>query len=84
MDELQLDMKKLLVSSEKNKADKLTRVKKSWLSVVEDSDEITTALDIMKNHKEHHMGVESTLYTIRKFDPSVERKDVVQVVRECE
>ena len=30
------------------------------------------------------MDVETTLYAIRKVDQSVERKDVVRVVRKCE
>ena len=40
-DEMQLEMKIILVLSEKNKADKFTRVKKSWLSVV---DELMTVM----------------------------------------
>ena len=50
-----------MVPSEKNKADILTRIKKSLLSAVEDSDIIVTVLDIRKNHEEHHMSMERTL-----------------------
>ena len=45
------------VSSQDNKADILTRVKKNWLLTEEDGVNYAAAVDLRENHERHHMGV---------------------------
>ena len=77
------------VPTSKNRADELTRVKKSWLTDVEGA---TTekasvcagAIDLEKVHNMHHVGVERTLFLARMIDPNVTRRSVQEVVSGCE
>ena len=77
-----------LVSTLKNKADVLTRVKKNWLHREDDDenddrDVCAGAMDLRKVHDMHHMGVERSLFQSRKLDPTVTRQAVRSVVRSC-
>ena len=78
-----------LVSSEKNKADVLTRVKKGWLTKgdVEQVAQVQLCaganIDLPELHSNHHMGVDRTLYLARQINPQVSRESVKRVVREC-
>ena len=77
-----------LVSTLKNKADVLTRVKKNWLHREDDDenddrDVCAGAMDLRKVHDMHHMGVERSLFQARKLDPTVTRQAVRSVVRSC-
>lgn len=76
------------VPSEKNKADVLTRVKKAWLGIPEDTSEEAKVCcagvpSVEDLHRMHHMGVDRTLFVARKVDPAVSRDKVRQVVRHC-
>ena len=83
IEELGLTISVKAVSSQENKADILTRVKKSWLLSEEDSFNCAAAVDLRENHEMHHMGVDRSLYLARKADPSVTREAVKAVVRSC-
>ena len=76
-----------LVPTLKNKADILTRVKKSWLLREEDDCEegnvCAGAVNLREVHDLHHMGVERSLFLARKLDPTVARQAVRKVVRTC-
>ena len=85
IDEFELQIKAVFVPSEKNKADALTRVNKNWL-IKEENEFPTCCLGINKLqelHGMHHMGVDRTLYLVRKVDPLIKREEVQRVVREC-
>ena len=76
-----------LVPTEKNKADILTRVKKSWLvsSEVEYAALCAGAVvDLTELHNKHHMGIDRTLYLAKKLDPEVSRESVKKVVQCCD
>lgn len=88
IEEFDLRVTITLVPTSKNKADELTRVKKTWLTDVEgDQNEEATvfagAIDLEKVHNMHHVGVERTLFLSRKIDPNVTRRLVQEVVSDC-
>ena len=85
IEELGLKIRVEVVPSKENKADNMTRVKKSWLSAVKRSDdEYVVALNLKDSHEVHHMGVDRSLYLARKLDPGVSREAVKAVVRACQ
>ena len=87
IDDLQLALTITLVPSERNKADVLTRVKKSWLSAGKDGEEddiCAGAVSLRAMHEMHHLGVDRSLYLARKVDPAVTLQSVQRVVKECE
>ena len=87
IDDLQLSLTITLVPSERNKADVLTRVKKSWLSAGKDVEEdgiCAGAVSLRAMHEMHHLGVDRSLYLARKVDPALTRQSVQRVVKECE
>ena len=70
----------------KNTADILTRVKKSWLSSVQDNKYryICSAGVSLKNvNNLNYMGVENTIFLARKRNPKISRKSAKKVVRSC-
>jgi hypothetical protein len=83
-----------LVRYEQNKADRLTRVPKRWLSHHEESCATSCVpvsdscvLNKVRNiHQLHHFVANRTLYTVMKSCPKVNvtMKDVQQVVKTCE
>lgn len=86
VDELDILISIELVPSEKNKADKLTRVKKAWIDMerYESGEKLCAlALDVKESHDMHHMGVERTLFLARKVDPAVTKEAVKRIVKEC-
>ena len=90
IDELDLTVTIKCVASQANKADVLTRVKKSWLeserSYSDDAAQVCCmagAMTLREAHEAHHMGVDRTLFLARKIDPSVDREAVKRVVRQC-
>lgn len=87
-EEFQLQLEPVFVPSAKNKADVLTRVKRTWLESANDAAEAAelycaATRDLKQLHSLHHSGVERTLFLARKVDPSISKKAVRQVVREC-
>lgn len=85
--EFGLDIVVQLVPTEKNKADSLTRVKKSWLvsNEVEPTHLCAGAVvDLAELHNKHHMGIDRTLYLAKKLDPEVSRESVRKVVQCCD
>ena len=82
--EFKLQIKAVFVPSERNKADALTRIKKQWL--VEKEEALVCCLrieELEELHGMHHMGVERTLYLVRKVDPHIKREEVQKVVKNC-
>ena len=81
-----LSVKVSLVKSAQNRADVLTRVKKSWLEAVKQCGEVAcaAAVDVAGLHSKHHFGVDRTLYLARLVDPSVARRDVKKCVQSCQ
>ncbi|XP_076056330.1 uncharacterized protein LOC143034280 [Oratosquilla oratoria] len=77
------------VPSGVNKADALTRVKKSWLRVPEEQDEekveVCTAgsLCAKELHGTYHLGVDRLLFLARKVYPNITREEVLRAVRAC-
>ena len=72
--------------SVRNKADIMTRVNKSWLSVMQEEkcEYICNAGVSLKDvHNLNHMGVEQTLYLARKLNPDVSSESVKKIVRSC-
>ena len=67
------------VRSEMNRADALTRVKKSWLRCGEAVEETTCNVAVHDMHADHHFGVERTLYLARMVNQDVTRKEVEKV-----
>ena len=89
LEEFKLNLHVQFVPSEKNKADVLTRVKKTWLSAPEDLTQVAMTscaaeLDLKEVHSLHHMGVDRTLYLARKVDPLVSREAVRRMVGSCD
>ena len=90
LSEYGIALRMTLVPSEKNKADVLTRVKRTWLKAPEEPEAKGTrvccagALNLREDHSMHHMGVERTLYLARKLDPAITREAVRQVIRGCD
>ena len=86
VEELNLTIEVILVSSQKNKADKMTRVKKAWIEMEKvgcKQSFCAVGLSVQEGHKMHHMGVERTLFLARKIDPGVTKDTVKRVVRDC-
>lgn len=90
IEEFDLKIRINLVPTLKNKADVLTRVKKSWLLRVDavdddaDGNVCAGAVNLREVHDQHHMGVERSLFLARKLDPAVTRQAVCKVVRTCD
>ncbi|CAE1318271.1 unnamed protein product [Acanthosepion pharaonis] len=86
IDEFNLKLSVTFVPSDRNKADALTRVKKSWLKV----EKAITATcragrdEIKELHGLHHVEVDRTLYLVRKVYPEMSRDTVQKVVRSCD
>ncbi|XP_067930804.1 uncharacterized protein [Watersipora subatra] len=89
----QLDVHVTLVPSERNLADKLTRVPQKWLkeskvclSVLSDDSEGKDMKSmVIKNHERHHLGIDRTLYLVQKMTGVAITRDVVeQVVNACQ
>ena len=82
--EFRLKLQLSFVPSEKNKADVLTRVRKTWLRVPERLVEGVVAANYSENldsselHDMHHMGVNRTLFLARKVIPNNNREEVRQ------
>jgi uncharacterized protein YbaP (TraB family) len=74
-----------LVSSARNKADVLTRVKKSWLDGEKRMSSICMLnVEMLTNlHNRHHQGVEKSLSLARMIDPAVQKVEVEKLVRNC-
>ena len=72
-----LDITVLLVKSEANKADLLTRVPKPWLRAEQ------PRVPLVELHARHHFGVRRSLHFARQVDASVTRAEVEAVVRAC-
>ena len=84
IEDLQLGLTITLVPSERNKADVLTRVKKSWLSAGKEGEENGVCPGAISLREMHHLGVDRSLYLARKVDPMVTRQSVQRVVKGCE
>ena len=75
------------IPSEGNRADALTRVRKRWVKMLDEPGEsmVTTCCtaynEVKEHHSMHHMGIDRTLYLVRKVDPTVSRETVKRVVR---
>ena len=74
-----------LVPTVKNKADELTRVKKSWLTFAQPvSCTVDNNFDVIKKcHEAHHFGTDRTLGLIQKRFPGVTKEEVRQVISQC-
>jgi len=75
--------------SEDNKADKLTRVPKKWLTfeniscVSVDSEEMCDLDRLKEVHKQTHVGVSKTMYVAKQIGLNVPESQVRAVVRDC-
>ncbi|XP_076036529.1 uncharacterized protein LOC143022271 [Oratosquilla oratoria] len=89
IDEFGMKIRVREVSSETNKADALTRVKKSWLKAKEEQDEkklevcAAGSFRAKELHETHHLGVDRSLFLARKVNPNISREEVRHVVRAC-
>ena len=78
--EFGLKLRLSFVFSEKNKADILIRVRKTWLRVSEHLVEGVAAANYLENpdsselHDMHHMGVDRMLFLARKVIPNINKK----------
>ena len=84
VEDLQLGLTTTLVPSERNKADVLTRVKKSWLSAGKEGGETGVCAGAVSLREMHQLGVDRSLYLARKVGPTVTRQSVQRVVKGCE
>ena len=80
LSEFQLTVTVTFTKSEANRADALTRVKRSWQDVVRES---MCAVSVHASHAQHHFGVDRSLYLARLVDPDTTRSDVEYCVRTC-
>lgn len=74
------------VESAANKADELTRVPSSWLEAVRTEPQIDAVCSVSmvrRVHKQHHLGVDRTLYLARLMEPATSRQEVAEVVGNC-
>jgi ribonuclease HI len=81
------------VTSDQNKADRLTRVPRKWLSqvsdgfacVVIDENEATPQQQLAEIHGQTHFGVDRTLYVAEKCFPdiAIKKDDVKSVIQKC-
>ena len=69
-----------LVQSQKNKADMLTRVKKSWLQEKKDQALLCCVGEDLHNN---HFGKERTLCLARKVNPNITMEAVQDVIKQC-
>lgn len=83
MQECDLTLSIVLVASEKNRADVLTRVPKSWTQLQTQPACAIAAEKIAQLHKEHHFGVDRSLYLTRMVAPEAQRDEVEACVRAC-
>ena len=70
----------------RNKADILIRIKKSWLSVMQEEkcgDICNVGVSQGEVHNLNHMGVEPTLYLVGKLNLDVSRESVKKIIRSC-
>lgn len=82
--EFHLKVSVMLVPSEKNKADVLTRVKKAWLQEGKSICSICCAGEEVKElHDMHHFGQERTLFLAREVNPEITKEEVREVVENC-
>jgi ribonuclease HI len=90
--ECQLTVRVLKVSSDQNKADKLTRVPKKWLSrdiqniaCVAEKKECNLQHALTEIHRRTHFGANRTLYFARKYLPNeiITKDDVTEVIKHC-
>ncbi|XP_067937046.1 uncharacterized protein [Watersipora subatra] len=79
----------VLVTSEENKADEMTRVPRRWLdrrvcsvsALVSDPDIVVKLRDL---HDTHHLGIERTLHMVTvHWGSKITREDVEKIVAEC-
>ena len=85
VEELGLQVTVRLVKSEVNKADALTRIRKRWLMSEQGVGCVgMNQKQLQEMHREHHMGVERTWFLAKKFDESVGKGAVKEVVRKCQ
>ena len=88
-----LTVRVLKVPSEKNKADKLTRVPKRWLSreipniacVALDEKKCSLRHSVTEIHRRTHFGANRTLYFAQKYlpDETITKDDVTEVIKSC-
>ncbi len=81
--EFGLTLSVTLVRSEDNRADVLTRVKRSWIDLRRKSDEVC-AVGVSEMHGKHHFGVDRTLYLARLADSNITRDEVRKCVQACQ
>ena len=82
--EFQLKVLVTLVPSEKNKADVMTRVKKTWLKEGRNASPVCCLGEEIKElHGMHHFGRERTLFLARKVRPRTTQEEVMEVVENC-
>ena len=79
-----LSFEVVLVKSENNRADVLTRVRSKWLMHSKNRQVCCVSVeDLVSVHNKHHFGVDRTLYFAKLTYPSVTREEVEYVVRNC-
>ena len=89
IDNYELDVTCVSVPSQNNRADILTRVKRSWLSTEEHKHDICAVtspddlLFVREVHERHHFGVERTWYLVKQSRRNISKKEVSEVVRSC-
>ena len=66
------------VDTSMNKADVLTRVPRRWLQVASACCSL-----VQQIHSRHHLGVDRTLYLVRKEDSSVSKREVADCISKC-
>jgi len=88
VEELGLAVDVRLVASRDNKADKLTRVPRSWMRTGSECNGsvacVSASATVKQLHDKHHMGVERTWYLAKKVDPQITKEQVKRVVKNCE
>ena len=77
-----------LVPSEKNVADKLTRVPQKWLkqsvctaTITSKAEEVSVVREL---HERHHLGMTRTASVVKRIYPDIDQKLVAQVVKSCQ
>ncbi|XP_076036030.1 uncharacterized protein LOC143021987 [Oratosquilla oratoria] len=88
IDELGVKMRVTQMPSRMNKIDALTRVKKIWLEVPEEQAEkfevcVAGPLCVKALHGIYHLGVDRSLFLVRKVDPNITKEEVRRAVRAC-
>ncbi|XP_029639548.1 uncharacterized protein LOC115214489 [Octopus sinensis] len=78
------------VPLKRNRADALTRVKKAWLEEPEEAQKGIAAVcrlddsELKRRHAMYHLGVDRTLYLVKKIDNDVTRRSIREVVGSCD